>query len=70
MKVVSLRSDAPAGSEPSTGRAPASAMIEIDHVSQRFQTSGKQSHLALSDINLSIADGAFVSILGPAFFDS
>jgi NitT/TauT family transport system ATP-binding protein len=41
-------------------------MIEIDHVSQRFQTSGRQSHLALSDINLTIDDGAFVSILGPS----
>jgi NitT/TauT family transport system ATP-binding protein len=66
MKVVSLRSDAHAESEPLSGRKPASAMIEIDHVSQRFQTSGKQSHLALSDINLSIEDGAFVSILGPS----
>jgi len=42
------------------------AMIEIDHVSQRFQTSGRRSHLALSDISLDIADGAFVSILGPS----
>jgi NitT/TauT family transport system ATP-binding protein len=66
MTVVSLRTDAHAGSEPVSGRKPAHAMIEIDHVSQRFQTSGKQSHLALSDINLSIEDGAFVSILGPS----
>jgi NitT/TauT family transport system ATP-binding protein len=64
MKVVSLRSDAHA--EPVSGRNPASAMIEIEHVSQRFETSGRQSHLALSDINLSIDDGAFVSILGPS----
>ena len=41
-------------------------MIEIDGVSQTFQTSGRQSHLALSNISLSIADGAFVSILGPS----
>jgi NitT/TauT family transport system ATP-binding protein len=41
-------------------------MIEIDRVSQTFQTSGRQSHLALSDISLTIADGAFVSILGPS----
>ncbi|WP_299808360.1 ABC transporter ATP-binding protein [Tardiphaga sp.] len=41
-------------------------MIHIDHVSQRFQTSGRQSHLALSDINLTIDEGAFVSILGPS----
>ena len=41
-------------------------MIEIDHVSQVFQTSGRQDHLALSDISLTIEDGAFVSILGPS----
>jgi NitT/TauT family transport system ATP-binding protein len=44
----------------------ASAMIAIDHVSQIFQTSGRQSHLALSDISLTIEEGAFVSILGPS----
>jgi NitT/TauT family transport system ATP-binding protein len=44
----------------------ATAMIEIDHVSQTFQTSGRQSHLAISDISLRIEDGAFVSILGPS----
>ena len=41
-------------------------MIEIDRVSQVFQTSGHQKHLALSDISLTIEDGAFVSILGPS----
>jgi NitT/TauT family transport system ATP-binding protein len=41
-------------------------MIEIDHVSQIFQTSARQDHLALSDISLTIEDGAFVSILGPS----
>ena len=41
-------------------------MIEIDRVSQTFQTSGRRSHLALSEISLSVADGAFVSILGPS----
>jgi NitT/TauT family transport system ATP-binding protein len=66
MKVVTLRSDVQAGSDPLVGRATAPAMIEVDHVSQTFQTSGRQSHLALSDINLSIEDGAFVSILGPS----
>jgi NitT/TauT family transport system ATP-binding protein len=66
MKVVQLRSDVQAGPEPMSGRASAPAMIEIDHVSQTFQTSGRKSHTALSDISLSIADGAFVSILGPS----
>src|SRR5437762_8635982 len=47
-------------------RKPAAAMIEIDHVSQTFQTSGRQNHLALSEISLTIEDGAFVSILGPS----
>src|SRR6201996_1638003 len=53
---------------PEAGVAPeaATAMIEIDHVSQTFQTSGRQSHLAISDISLTIEDGAFVSILGPS----
>src|ERR1035438_4514986 len=62
MKVLPSRSDvlvAPA-------RKPATAMIEIDHVSQVFQTSSRQDHLALSDISLTIEDGAFVSILGPS----
>jgi len=52
--------------EVETGLRPAPAMIEIDHVSHIFQTSGRQSHLALSDISLRIEDGAFVSILGPS----
>jgi NitT/TauT family transport system ATP-binding protein len=41
-------------------------MIEIESVSQRFEISGRKSHLALSDINLTVEDGAFVSILGPS----
>jgi NitT/TauT family transport system ATP-binding protein len=41
-------------------------MIEIDRVSQVFRTSGRQDHLALSEISLTIDDGAFVSILGPS----
>ncbi len=45
---------------------PTAAMIEIDRVSQVFRTSSRQDHLALSDISLTIGDGAFVSILGPS----
>jgi NitT/TauT family transport system ATP-binding protein len=60
MNVLPLRPEA--GVAPET----APAMIEIDHVSQTFQTSGRQSHLAISDISLRIEDGAFVSILGPS----
>ena len=52
--------------EPIAALKPASAIIEIDGVSQVFQTSTRQNHLALSDISLSVTDGAFVSILGPS----
>jgi NitT/TauT family transport system ATP-binding protein len=45
---------------------PAAAMIDIDRVSHMFQTSGRQNHLAISDISLRIEDGAFVSVLGPS----
>ncbi len=41
-------------------------MIEIDRVTHIFQSSGRRTHLALSDISLTIEDGAFVSILGPS----
>jgi NitT/TauT family transport system ATP-binding protein len=64
MKALSLRSEVQAPSV--TAPAPAAAMIEISGVSQVFQTSGRQSHLALSNISLTIQDGAFVSILGPS----
>jgi NitT/TauT family transport system ATP-binding protein len=47
-------------------RVQAAAMITIDRVSQVFRTAGRQDHLAISDISLSIEDGAFVSILGPS----
>src|SRR4051812_27199237 len=60
MSVLPLRPDI------DTAPVPAAAMIEIDRVSQTFQTSGRQSHIALSDISLRIADGEFVSILGPS----
>src|SRR3954454_9152448 len=60
MNVLPLRPDI------ETASASAAAMIEIDRVSHTFQTSGRQKHLALSDIALRIEDGAFVSILGPS----
>jgi NitT/TauT family transport system ATP-binding protein len=62
MRVLPSRSDLQVAS----ARKPAAAMIEIDRVSQVFQTSLRQDHLALSDISLTIEDGAFVSILGPS----
>src|SRR6476469_6813371 len=64
MKVLPSRPDVQAESAPARGQA--TAMIEIDRVSQVFQTSGRQNHLALSEISLQIEDGAFVSILGPS----
>src|SRR5882757_1774342 len=65
MKVLPLRPEMER-SDALPGRGPATAMIEIDRVSQTFQTSGRQNHLALSDISLTIEEGAFVSILGPS----
>jgi NitT/TauT family transport system ATP-binding protein len=64
MKAVPSLSEAKLDAAPR--RKSATAMIEIDHVSQVFQTSARQDHLALSDISLTIDDGAFVSILGPS----
>src|ERR1700687_5553344 len=64
MKVLPSRREVRVESAPA--RKQAAAMIEIDRVSQVFQTSGRQNHLALSEISLSIEDGAFVSILGPS----
>jgi NitT/TauT family transport system ATP-binding protein len=64
MNVLASRSDIEV--ESAAEHRPAPAIIEIDHVSQVFRTSGRQEHLALSDISLTIEDGAFVSILGPS----
>lgn len=64
MKVVPSRSSE--WVRPVTSRKPASAIIEIDRVSQVFQTSARKDHVALSDISLTIEEGAFVSILGPS----
>jgi NitT/TauT family transport system ATP-binding protein len=66
MSVVPMQPDAGAGRGAPVGRQAALAMIEIDRVSQRFETSGRRSHLALSEISLTVEDGAFVSILGPS----
>jgi NitT/TauT family transport system ATP-binding protein len=64
MNVLPLRPGVESGS--ASAPAVTTAMIEIDRVSHTFQTSGRQSHLAISDISLRIEDGAFVSILGPS----
>jgi len=41
-------------------------MIEISAVSKTYNTSQRGSHLALDDVNLTIKEGQFVSILGPS----
>src|ERR1700758_874868 len=64
MNVLPSRPDASARPVPAPGQT--TDMIEIDRVSQVFQTSARQNHVALSDISLTIEDGAFVSILGPS----
>src|SRR3954465_13558496 len=64
MKVVPSRSSE--WVRPVTPQKPASAIIEIESVSQVFQTSARKDHVALSDISLAIDEGAFVSILGPS----
>jgi len=64
MKAAPSRSDVKMDRTPAL--RPATAMIVIDHVSQVFQTSSRKDHLALSDISLTIEDGAFVSIPGPS----
>src|SRR6201984_1906667 len=64
MNLMPSRSDLKVEAAPAA--KPAIPMIEIDHVSQVFQTSSRQDHLALSDISLAIDDSAFVSILGPS----
>ncbi len=53
-------------SAPAAAPQPAPPMIAISGVSQTFKTAGRKEHLAIADIDLEIADGAFVSILGPS----
>src|SRR5215475_13633875 len=64
--MTGLPSRSEARLEPVAAQKSVAAMIEIDHVSQVFQTSARQDHVALSDISLTIDNGAFVSILGPS----
>src|SRR5476649_2709181 len=67
---LTTRSSLEDRSRPAAEAAPvceqATVMIEIDGVSQVFETSGRDKFLALSDISLTIEDGAFVSILCPS----
>src|SRR5690349_20232783 len=63
MSVTPVRSDNRMEPAPATRDKP---IISIEHVSQRFQTNARRDHLTLSDISLSVEEGAFVSILGPS----
>jgi len=47
-------------------QTPSNAMIDIASVSKTYNTSQRGSHLALDDVNLTINEGEFVSILGPS----
>jgi NitT/TauT family transport system ATP-binding protein len=64
MSVTPVRSNSRV--EPAPAVQTARPIITIDRVSQRFQTKSRRDHLALSDISLSVEEGAFVSILGPS----
>src|SRR5262249_970560 len=64
MNVLPSRTEAKA--QPVRAPGQATAMIEIDHVSQMFQTSARQDHLALSEISVTVEDWGFGSILGPS----
>src|SRR5882762_476817 len=54
MKALPLRQEVQVESGHATARAAAPAMIEIDRVSHLFQASGRRTHLALSEISLSV----------------
>src|SRR3954466_7938416 len=64
MKVVPSRSSE--WVRPVTPQKPASAIIEIESVSQGFQTSARKGHVARSGLSLAVEGGACVSILGPS----
>src|SRR5437868_8165911 len=64
MKVAPSRPSVEDEFAPARGQT--NAMIAICGVSHVFRTSGRQDHLALSNISLTIEDGAFVGILGPS----
>ena len=64
MNLMSSRSNVEAKAAPA--RQTGAAMITIARVSQVFRTSGRQEHLAISDISLTIEDGAGGAILGPS----
>jgi NitT/TauT family transport system ATP-binding protein len=66
MRPLTVVKGALTASDTAENRQPSPAMIDISDVSQTFETSGRKSHLAISDISLSISEGSFVSILGPS----
>jgi NitT/TauT family transport system ATP-binding protein len=42
------------------------SLIEIAGLSKRFEVPGREAHLALTDIDLNVREGEFVSLLGPS----
>ncbi|WP_417247276.1 ABC transporter ATP-binding protein [Celeribacter sp.] len=42
------------------------SIIELSGVTQRYETPGKASTTALADVNLSIEEGEFITLLGPS----
>ena len=62
---MAAQSDVASSNRAATGTAPRDALLAVDHVSKRFETSeGVIS--AVDDVSFSIAPGEFVSIIGPS----
>ena len=62
---MAAQPDVASSNRAATGTAPRDALLAVDHVSKRFETSeGVIS--AVDDVSFSIAPGEFVSIIGPS----
>jgi len=62
---MAAQPDVASSNRAATGTAPRNALLAVDHVSKRFETSeGVIS--AVDDVSFSIAPGEFVSIIGPS----
>jgi NitT/TauT family transport system ATP-binding protein len=62
---MAAQPDVASSNRAATGTAPRNALLAVEHVSKRFETSeGVIS--AVDDVSFSIAPGEFVSIIGPS----